>query len=119
MSEIRPSDSLIAALSNFADSRSAAKSGQAGPGSGLSRAQLQADIKARTVAANAISDAISTNAAKSSETSRVQLSSADEVEKARANIRQADENARFKREAPNVSAKPQYQPPGQIVDIKV
>lgn len=97
--EISPSNSLIAALSEFTESRS----------TGAAEARQQAKTKAETERANR-SDATS---------QRVQVSSERELEAARDAARHSDEQAILRREAPTAGVEERFQPPGQIIDISV
>jgi hypothetical protein len=94
--EIAPSSALIAALSDYSDSRS----------SGATDARQQEKARAQAQQANAPSR-------------RVPVSSESELQAARDAALQADDQAAFRREAPTAGTQPQYQPPGQIIDISV
>ncbi len=97
--EISPSNSLIAALSEFTESRS----------TGATEARQQAKTKAETERANR-SDAAN---------QRVQVSSERELQAARDAASQSDEQAILRREAPTAGVDDHFQPPGQIIDISV
>lgn len=102
--EIPPSSSLIAALSEFTESRSTTAATEA-------RRQEKTRVEAQE--AQRADDSAATD-------QRLQVSSERELEAARdAAARQADEQAILRREAPTAGVEERHQPPGQIIDISV
>ena len=97
--EIPPSTSLLTALSDYTESRSA----EAG--------DVRQQEKARK-------ESQSTNQS-SAPGQRVQVSSEQQLQAAREAAQQADERAILRREAPTAGGEERHQPLGQIVDISV
>lgn len=116
MTEIRPSQSLIAAISQFSDARrTEAPGGNSAPRP--ERASVDARQQtARPSGAEAVPERTVTAPR---EQQRVQTSSPRQLDAARDNVRRATEVNPFRREAPTVRPGQRDQLPGQIVNILV
>lgn len=100
MSEITPTNSLLTAISQYTETRKT----QGGQSKETEEQKLAAERAQQ---------------AKASESKRVDVSSNEDVLKAQANVRAAETESPFRREAPNAGHDNQPVPPGQFIDIKV